>query len=229
MSRCRSRQPIAQGAETDDDKTLPRASGGVCSDADGGSGTAMIAAGPQAPAQSPAKDDALQMIPVRIDVVLTRLQGEKRDQQPAVQPACQRCRQAYVLPACQHSDGHRRTHRHDNRDREPHRFGWGRSVAFVGKHEHETQVQSVGTDIDCSAERLDENRFSVWVSINDSSIYSPDAGGKALKDSGPLAFRTFSTRNTVVMRDGQTVLFGTGSDKISGETLKIEVGLHVVK
>ena len=86
----------------------------------------------------------------------------------------------------------------------------------------------MGTDIDCWANRLDENRFSVRVSISDSSIYSPEGDGKSWKGD-PAAFRTFSTSNTVVMRDGQTVLFGTGTDKISGETLKIEVTLRVVK
>jgi hypothetical protein len=33
----------------------------------------------------------------------------------------------------------------------------------------------------------------------------------------------------VVLKDAQTVLFGVGTDQVSGETLKIEVTLHVVK
>jgi hypothetical protein len=78
--------------------------------------------------------------------------------------------------------------------------------------------------------RLDESRFSVRVAVSDSSIYSPESDqGKALRIPDPAAFRTFSTSNTVVLRDGQTVLFGVGTDKISGETLKIEVTLHLVK
>jgi len=192
-------------------------------------GTAAIAAGPQAPAQTPAKDDALQTIPVRIDVMLTRLQGEKKisslpfsllanatDNRRGAQSVS--IRLGIDVPVGATTETENRT--------DPAGGGVSRSSASTSTR---TQYRSVGTDIDCSSERLDENRFSVRVSISDSSIYSPDGGGKALKDSGPLAFRTFSTRNTVVMRDGQTVLFGTGTDKISGETLKIEVTLHVVK
>ena len=43
-----------------------------------GAGTAMIEAEPQTPPRDPAKADTLQTIPVRIDVMLTRLQGEKK-------------------------------------------------------------------------------------------------------------------------------------------------------
>ena len=89
--------------------------------------------------------------------------------------------------------------------------------------------RNVGTNIDCQATRLDENQFSVRLDINDSSIYSPDGDAKGVKTFDPAAFRTFNASNTVVLRNGQTVLFGTGTDKISGEVLKIEVTLTVVK
>src|SRR5512147_2771858 len=38
----------------------------------------VIAADGQAPAQAPAKAESLQTLPVRVEVLLTRLQGEKR-------------------------------------------------------------------------------------------------------------------------------------------------------
>ena len=192
-------------------------------------GTAVIAAKPQAPAQTPAKDDTLQTIPVRIDVVLTRLQGEKKISSlpfsllanatdNRTPPQSVSIRMGIDVPVGT-------TTVTDNRT-DPTGGGASRSTESTSTR---TQYRSVGTDIDCSARRLDEARFSVRVSISDSSIYSPDTEGKALKDPGPVAFRTFSTSNTVVMRDGQTVLFGTGTDKISGDTLRIEVTLHVVK
>jgi hypothetical protein len=91
------------------------------------------------------------------------------------------------------------------------------------------EYRSVGTNIDCRVNRLDETHFSVYVNVNDSSIYSPDGDVMSLRNLDPAAFRTFSTSNTVVLREGQTVLFGTGTDKISGEVLKVEVTLTTVK
>jgi len=72
-------------------------------------------------------------------------------------------------------------------------------------------------------------RPSVNVSVTDSSIYTADGDAKTLKSADAAAFRTYSMYNTVIMRDGQTMPFGTGTDKVSGEVLKIEVTLTVIK
>ncbi len=192
--------------------------------------TAASAAPPQAPAQAPAKSDTLQTIPVRIDVMLTRLQGEKKvsslpfsvlanaaDSRGRFEPVS--IRMGIDVPIGTITET-------DSRTTPAESSGATRST---GSTTSRTQYRNVGTGIDCWATRLDETRFSVRVSISDSSIYSPEGEGKSFKTVEPAAFRTFSTSNTVVMRDGQTVLFGTGTDKIGGETLKIEVTLHVTK
>ena len=44
-----------------------------------------------------------------------------------------------------------------------------------------------------------------------------------------MAFRTFSMSNTQKMRDGQTQQFSLASDKITGEILRVDVTLTVVK
>jgi hypothetical protein len=204
-------------------------------------GTAVLAGGDQPAAQAPAKPDTLlqtlakpdallQTIPVRIDVVLTRLQGEKKisslpfsllanakDARDRAEPVS--IRMGIDVPVGSSTET-------DNRTTPSGGNGATRSTETTTT---KTQYRSVGTDLDCWATRLDENRFSIRVSVSDSSIYAPDADAKSLKNAEPAAFRTFSTSNTVMMRDGQTILFGTGTDKISGETLKIEVTLHVVK
>jgi len=189
----------------------------------------LAAAGQQPSAPSSAKPDSLQTIPVRIEVMLTRLQGEKKisslpfsllanaaDVRSSISTVS--IRMGIDVPIGSTTETENRT------------TPTGGSGATRSTESTSTRVQyrSVGTDIDCYATRLDENRFSVRVSISDSSVYTPEGAGKGFKIE-PAAFRTFSTSNTVVMRDGQTVLFGTGTDKISGETLKIEVTLHVVK
>lgn len=196
------------------------------------SGAAPFAMGAQGAAPpAPPKDDTIATIPIRVDVVLTRLQGEKKisslpfsllanakDQRSRAEPVS--IRMGVDVPVGT-------TSQTDNRTVPEGGSGATRSTESTTTR---TQYRNVGTDIDCTALRLDESRFSIRVSISDSSIYSPDGDGKAVPRSpDPAAFRTFSTSNTVVMRDGQTVLFGTGTDKISGETLKIEVTLHVAK
>jgi hypothetical protein len=179
--------------------------------------------------QSSGKADALPTIPVRVDVVLTRFQGEKKvsslpfsllanatDRIEGSQPVS--IRMGIDVPVGTTTQTDNRTMPEGTR-----------GTHSVESASTKVQYRNVGTDIDCVAMRVDEGRFSIRVSISDSSIYSPDADGKLPKTADPAAFRTFSTSNTVVMRDGQAVLFGTGTDKISGETLKVEVTLHVAK
>lgn len=192
--------------------------------------TVIAAAAREAPAQASAKADVLPTIPVRVDVVLTRFQGEKKvsslpfsllanaaDKNAGSDAAS--IRMGIDVPIGT-------TTQTDNRTIPEAGRGATRSVETAST---KVQYRNVGTDIDCVAVRVDESRFSVRVIISDSSIYLPDGEGKPIKNADPTAFRTFGTSNTVVMRDGQTVLFGTGTDKISGETLKIEVTLRVVK
>jgi hypothetical protein len=70
-----------------------------------------------------------------------------------------------------------------------------------------------------------EGRYSVYVSVNDSSIFT--AEGLAKTDTP--AIRTFQASNTMTMRDGQTMLLTTATDKVTGELLKIEVTFSLVK
>jgi hypothetical protein len=75
-----------------------------------------------------------------------------------------------------------------------------------------------------------EGKFSVNVRVQDSSIYtSPSSGRGVPRLVDPLAFRTFSMDNRMEMRDGQTLEFAVATDKVSGETVKVDVTLNVVK
>jgi hypothetical protein len=91
------------------------------------------------------------------------------------------------------------------------------------------EYRSVGTNVDCYVVRVDDTHFRVRVIVNDSSVYGPDGDAKSLKGLDAAAFRTFNAQNELVLRDGQTLLFGTGTDKVSGEVLKVEVTLTVIK
>jgi len=89
--------------------------------------------------------------------------------------------------------------------------------------------QDVGTAIDCNAKTLDDGRFQVFVSVEDSSVYTnvQDTTTPSVKEMPVL--RSFKSKNTLLLRDGQTRQFTAATDRISGEVVKIDVTLKVVK
>ena len=93
-------------------------------------------------------------------------------------------------------------------------------------------MRDVGTNIDCNATNLKDGRYSVTVTIEDSSIYEDSQrtdipnGSKA---SGASAWRTYRTTNALVLRDGQSTEFTTAVDKITGDVFKANVLLTVIK
>ncbi len=87
------------------------------------------------------------------------------------------------------------------------------------------QYQDVGTNLDCFAVLLDEGRFRIDVSVDDTSVVTDDKSGKADQPT----FRSFKASNSMVLKDGQTGQFSSAVDKVSGEVTKIDVTLTVVK
>jgi len=92
-----------------------------------------------------------------------------------------------------------------------------------------TEYRNIGTSIDSSVSRVDDSTYRVYVNVNDSSLFSAEPGKVPSGIADPAAFRTFSTQNSLPMKDGQTRLFGVATDKVTGETLKIEVKLTILK
>jgi hypothetical protein len=86
--------------------------------------------------------------------------------------------------------------------------------------------RSIGTIIECRASSADDGRFEVSVNVDESSVYT---GAVAGLGDGPPAFRSFKSRNMLVMRDGQTRQYTAATDRASGETFKVEVTMKVVK
>jgi type II secretory pathway component GspD/PulD (secretin) len=80
---------------------------------------------------------------------------------------------------------------------------------------------NVGTNIDSGVRTTDDGRYSVFVGIEDSSVVERRAN-----DPVPT-LRNFSTQNTVVLRDGQTMQFTSAGDKTTGEVVKVDVTLTV--
>ncbi|HEU0093763.1 MAG TPA: hypothetical protein VFS78_16750 [Vicinamibacteria bacterium] len=105
------------------------------------------------------------------------------------------------------------------------------------------QYKNVGTSIDCRAGlAAADGRFRLELNIEQSSIYSTvdekvrRAGGDGRAPSvteggagGVPMFRTFKATFAPTLRDGQTVQYTAATDPVSGEVVKIDVTVNVVK
>ena len=82
----------------------------------------------------------------------------------------------------------------------------------------------VGTSISASAQSIDADRFELDLSIDETGVGTNAADGNDLP-----TFKTFKTRNKLLLRSGQSRMFTAATDRVSGETMRIEVTLTVVK
>ena len=111
------------------------------------------------------------------------------------------------------------------------------------------QYKNVGTSIDCRANAPEEGRYRLELNVEQASIYSPadekvtpvgkdkdkDKEGKVswgVTDTplgGAPLFRTFRAQFVPLLRDGQTVQYTAATDPVSGEVVKIDVTVTVLK
>jgi len=184
---------------------------------------AMIALGAAAPVWAQGtqeKAGTLPNVPTKVDVVISRYQGEKKVSS-----------QPYVLMPTADPRGGGYTSLRVGVD-VPVGVTTTNRPAEGGREGSTTtrpSYQNVGTNVDCQVTNLGEGRFNVRVSVTDSSIFNPESPNSMGKITDNAAFRTFQASNALIMRDGQTMLLTTATDKVTGELLKIEVTFSVVK
>jgi hypothetical protein len=90
------------------------------------------------------------------------------------------------------------------------------------------QYQDVGTNIDCQVWATDDGRYRVEITIDDSSVYPEEKAMPGVVKGNP-SFRSFRASDSMMLRDGGTGQFTTATDKVSGETVRVDVTLTVVK
>ena len=92
--------------------------------------------------------------------------------------------------------------------------------------------REVGTSIDCAAATIEGGKYYLLITIEDSSIYPNEDGATAAGPgkAGPHpAFRSFKSDEAIVLSDGQSSQYTTATDKVTGEVVKVDVTLSVLK
>jgi hypothetical protein len=161
------------------------------------------------PAASPAPPRP--QIPVKIQLVLSRYQGEKKLSSVPYQmwvttyEGPSRLRMGVKIPV----------------------YAGGGAGAY--------SYQDVGTNIDCAVVINPDGMYKVNLTLNDSSIYFPDPARPntgippPTNDTTPPAIRSFTSTFNILLRDGQTGQYTSAVDQASGEVLKIDATLNVLK
>lgn len=176
--------------------------------------------------QAPGTQPAAKPLPVslKLDVTLSRLQGEKKvSSMPftlwmLATGANVSLRMGVDIPV----GNSLVTSGNENAS--------GNRTTTVSSTTNRVEFRNVGTSIDCYVNPAADGRFTVDLRIQDSSIFTTDADTRApLKLADPMAFRTFTFSNQQLMRDGQTAQWTSAPDKFTGEVLRVDTTLTVVK
>ena len=98
-----------------------------------------------------------------------------------------------------------------------------------GKPSPKYTYRDVGLFIDAQAYQVDTGQFRLDVTVADTTIIpnSQVQGAPAIADA-PI-FRNLTTHNSIVLRDGQTTQLTTAADPLSGDVMRVDVTLNVVK
>ena len=91
------------------------------------------------------------------------------------------------------------------------------------------QYRPVGTNIDCTVRTVDEASFAVQLTIEQSSVLDDAQQQKLQTPRSAPAFRSFRFTNSAILRDGQTTQFTNAADALTGEVVRVDVTLNVVK
>jgi hypothetical protein len=87
--------------------------------------------------------------------------------------------------------------------------------------------RDIGMNIDVAAYTATGQAFRVEIALEESSVFTSEKAGAVA--SGPPAFRSFKTTNSIVLKDGQTLQVASAADPVSGDVVRVDLTLTVVK
>lgn len=101
--------------------------------------------------------------------------------------------------------------------------------ADVPLRESRMSHRSVGTRISAFARGAGEGRYAVTVDVEESSILDDgETSMEAIMLPGAAVFDSFTSFNTLVLRDGQSHRYAAAADRVTGETVRVDVTLTVL-
>ena len=160
------------------------------------------------PRLADAQEAKSAFTPLKVQVVLSRFEGDRR---VASMP--------YTLLV--------NAGDHDNRATL--RMGVSLPVQMASS----LQYHDVGTNMDCIATIGDAGRYRINLSVNHTSVYESDAQHlqAAIPRPGNSAqlLRSFTSSFFLNLKDGETGQSIVATDPVTGEVMKIDVTVHVVK
>ena len=164
---------------------------------------------PAAPVGTPPT--AASAVPLKVTIVLSRYQADKKTSSLP-----------YVLGVT--ANAHRTTMR----------MGVEVPIVVSAKDSavpHSFNYRTVGTNIDCLAQSAPGGQYTLSLTIEDSSVHMPPGQnpGSALVAEDIPSFRTFKVSFSTLMRDGQTTQHTSATDPVTGEVMKVDLTLNVVK
>jgi hypothetical protein len=176
----------------------------------------LMATGVRAQGDSQAQEAKPRAIPVKIQLLLSRYQGEKKISSVP-----------YVLWVTANTE---------TRGVSMTNLRMGVKIPIATAPGAGTyQYQDVGTNIDCLAQIMGDGTFRVGLTVSDSSVYfaekdKPQGVPQQVIPTGPTVptFRSFTSNFSILLRDGQTAQYTSATDQVSGEVLKIDATLNVL-
>ncbi|HYL63927.1 MAG TPA: hypothetical protein VE077_15015 [Candidatus Methylomirabilis sp.] len=97
------------------------------------------------------------------------------------------------------------------------------------------QYMDVGTSLDGRADRTEDGRFNLRLNVEKSSLYTPattekpdTVAGSEILPGQPI-LQQFRSQVNLLIRDGQTMQATVASDPVTGHVLKVEVTVNVIK
>ena len=97
-----------------------------------------------------------------------------------------------------------------------------------GKATPSYSYQNFGTNISASAKMVDAASCNLSISISDSQM-NPDGVSSAPELKGLPRTQNFTSSPRLILRDGTTVSYNAGTDKFTGEIVKVDVTMNIVK
>ena len=100
-----------------------------------------------------------------------------------------------------------------------------------GSPQSSYNYRSVGTNIDCTARTIEGGLFKLDLAVSDTAVFVPEKEGAANPSrlAGVPAFRSFTSTFNLMLKDGQTGQHTSATDPVSGEVLRIDVTVNVLK